>query len=242
MSCDSMSNLKILIIDSDFSIQNLINAQHDLHETMIVKQSTEIARGWDEYLDFKPHLLIINPHLEGGKGKNLLKTIRSSDPLCRIAAVCDETMKCEIEALSEEELSGLRMKPLSSDEICDLIERALKSWDAFLGAYDRYSEEKKRLHLVNLGEGFEFDYEKCELYLKGEFVKLTQFESRVLCKLIEETGKTVHYNQFKNSIWYDKHLSLTSLRTLIKKIRQKTHPDLIECISGVGYRIELPKN
>nr|WP_251256168.1 helix-turn-helix domain-containing protein [Campylobacter fetus] len=68
-------------------------------------------------------------------------------------------------------------------------------------------------------------------------ISFTKIESKLLYLLVSNIDKIVSYEMIENFVWGDKAMSSEALRMVIKKIRLKTTNDIIENISGVGYRV-----
>lgn len=68
-------------------------------------------------------------------------------------------------------------------------------------------------------------------------ISFTKIESKLLYLLVSNIDKIVSYEMIENFVWGDKAMSSEALRMVIKKIRLKTKNDIIENISGVGYRV-----
>jgi len=70
---------------------------------------------------------------------------------------------------------------------------------------------------------------------KGE--KLTKMEKLFLLLLLKEKNRVVKYSTIENVVYLGKSMSISSLRTMVKRLRKKLHVELIENVIGEGYRV-----
>ncbi|EOE7366806.1 winged helix-turn-helix domain-containing protein [Campylobacter fetus] len=90
---------------------------------------------------------------------------------------------------------------------------------------------------ISLKDDYEYDLASKTLYKDGDMISFTKIESKLLYLLVSNIDKIVSYEMIENFVWGDKAMSSEALRMVIKKIRLKTTNDIIENISGVGYRV-----
>ncbi|WP_249934678.1 winged helix-turn-helix domain-containing protein [Campylobacter sp. RM15925] len=90
---------------------------------------------------------------------------------------------------------------------------------------------------IRFKDGYEYDFLQKRLFKNSEEVALTKIESKLFFLLVSNINKIVSYEVIENFVWNEKSMSNEALRMAIKKIRLKTDNDLIENISGTGYRI-----
>ncbi len=95
----------------------------------------------------------------------------------------------------------------------------------------------------DLGEGFSYDLESNRLFnKKDEVVQLSKLENNILKYLIlvqdEDENKKVSAEELYDKCWdRRKEFSIFTVRNFIKRIRDKTHYDIIYNTSNIGYSI-----
>lgn len=95
----------------------------------------------------------------------------------------------------------------------------------------------------NLGKGFYYDLESNRLFnKKDEVVLLSKLENSILKYLIlvqdEDKNKKVSAEELYDKCWdRRKEFSIFTVRNFIKRIRDKTHYDIINNTSNIGYSI-----
>jgi len=75
---------------------------------------------------------------------------------------------------------------------------------------------------------------------EGNIIKLCNKESRLIELLLQNCHHITTYEMIENIVWEDSFMSIESLRTLIRGIREKTYKDIIVNINRIGYKINLP--
>ncbi|RXK03349.1 winged helix-turn-helix domain-containing protein [Halarcobacter bivalviorum] len=95
----------------------------------------------------------------------------------------------------------------------------------------------------DLGKGFYYDLESNRLFnKKDEVVLLSKLENNILKYLIlvqnEDQSRKVSAEELYDKCWdRRKEFSIFTVRNFIKRIRDKTHYDIIYNTSNVGYSI-----
>ena len=70
-------------------------------------------------------------------------------------------------------------------------------------------------------------------------ISLTKHELALLDLFIEEEGDIMTYEFIEYKVWDKKPMTPEGLRSLIKILRRKAYPELIENIHGIGYRLKI---
>lgn len=103
---------------------------------------------------------------------------------------------------------------------------------------------KERLLILDsntlIGSDYEFNHSQQTLTKKGQAVLLTKKELKLLEILIINIDRPTQYLVIEKHIWENVLVGESSLRSLLRRLRQKL-PDLaIKTISGVGYMLINP--
>ena len=96
----------------------------------------------------------------------------------------------------------------------------------------------KNTNKIDISDNYSFDVKKLKLYYKDEEVELTPNEKHILEILVKNINSVVDSETIKDYVWEEKLISENTLRTQIKKLRQKLEDDCIKNIRGCGYKIE----
>ncbi len=178
----------------------------------------------------KPDIILMDINLKNSKdGIETVKKIHLTNniPVIYITAFSDEyTIKRAIETKPVSYL----IKPFKREE--------LKS-NILLGLYKQKEAGNSYLSTNNLNLGLDYYYneEKNRLYYKDVLIKLSAKESCLLKVLIDAKGKTVSFEELESFIWVNNHVSKSTLRTLIYRLRSKLEYKLIETMPMGACRI-----
>lgn len=91
--------------------------------------------------------------------------------------------------------------------------------------------------IISLGKGFYFHFKTEQLFCDNVEIDFTKTELRLFKLLVINLNNITKIDEIANLIWRNKFFSRTSLRAYIKKIRDKTHPNLIVTKSNIGYKL-----
>ncbi len=92
-------------------------------------------------------------------------------------------------------------------------------------------------YILDLGEGFIFNYQKKYLMKNDEEIKLAKKELLLLELLAKDIHRTFSFEEIEEYVWEGDPSSLTNIRALIKRVRSKIPEKSIKIIKGVGYSI-----
>jgi two-component system KDP operon response regulator KdpE len=187
------------------------------------------------FYDDRPDLVILDVALPGLDGWQLIERIRefSRVPILMVTARGSEA----------DRIRGLKLgaddyitKPLSLPELTARVEAALRR--AGTSAPERSRRLQHRDLVVDLDDQ--------RARIRGEEVRLTPTEFRLLVYLVEHAGQLVTHRQILGAVWgagYDRDVHL--LRMTIRNLRMKLDAaapgeSYIATEYGLGYRLTGP--
>lgn len=91
---------------------------------------------------------------------------------------------------------------------------------------------------ITLKYGFSFCVKNSMLKKEGQIIELSSRERALVALLVKNLDRFLSINEIKDNIWSDKSVLDSDVRMIIKKIRDKTHKNLIISIRNLGYKIE----
>jgi len=97
----------------------------------------------------------------------------------------------------------------------------------------------KTLTHIFLDNEFSYDEKNSILYCCTELIHLTKRETELLDILIQNRNNVVDLYTIENQIWPDKTANTNTIRTLVKRLREKLKHKFIETIPSYGYRFTL---
>ncbi len=90
---------------------------------------------------------------------------------------------------------------------------------------------------IYLEQGYVYDLDKKVLMYENNLIYLNNLEEQLFEYLIKNIDRYVSSNEIIENVVKSKPMSIFAMRNQIKKIRDKTHKDLIIVKSNVGYMI-----
>ncbi|PHO13579.1 transcriptional regulator [Malaciobacter marinus] len=101
------------------------------------------------------------------------------------------------------------------------------------------SKNKNLSEIINLNKTYSFNTKTNLLYKKDELIHLSKKETLLLKALITNIKQIKTKEFLKKSIWNDTNTSDATMRTVIKRVKDKvSDDDFISSIKGIGYIIE----
>jgi DNA-binding response OmpR family regulator len=97
----------------------------------------------------------------------------------------------------------------------------------------KWNDEVERLVL---DEEFSYDQRGAQLYYCDERLHLTKKENDLLSLMIQSKNSIVDLYMIENHIWPEKNANTNTIRTLMKRVREKLKYRFIETIPSLGYR------
>ena len=229
-----MNKPVILVIEDDVSVRNLISITLKTHDYKYLTAPT----GQEAImlaLSHNPDVVFLDLGLPDMDGVEVIKQIRSwsNMPIIVISARSeDEDKITALDAGADDYLT----KPFSVEELLARLRVTIR-----------------RLSIMNAGNStdssvytngdLKIDFPAGCAFLKGEELKLTPIEFKLLCLLAKNTGKVLTHTYITQNIWgrsWDNDIA--SLRVFMVTLRKKLEPypdspEFIQTHVGIGYRM-----
>ena len=221
----------ILVVDDEPRMIRFIrlNLEHDGYDVHAANDGEEAL---EKLRDLMPDLILLDVMMPGLDGFEVLEMIReiSNVPVIMLTAKGDV----------EDRVKGLELgadvyisKPFSPAELSSRVR-------AVIGRTEMPSEY---VHVpIEIDERLKIDFDRREVWVDDEQVKLRPTEYRLLYHLVKNAGWVVPHEQLLAKVWgYEYRDETHYLRLYINYLRQKleeepSNPKYILTERGVGYR------
>lgn len=228
------SRQRILVVEDDPAVRNLVTTALDLHGYDVEKAETgELAVM--EAASRNPDLIMLDLGLPDIDGVEVISKVRgwSAVPIIVISARTEDSDKIgALDAGADDYLT----KPFSVEELLARVRASLRrSGMAGAGAAESSTFDNGPLHI---------DFAAGCATLAGEELQLTPTEYKLLALLAKNVGKVLTHTFITHEIWGTSWDSdIASLRVFMRTLRKKVeadpaHPQLIQTHVGVGYRMQ----
>ncbi len=224
-----MTNTKILVIDDEQSIIDLVTAYlrqegYDVYTAMDGPSGLKAARA------FKPDLIVLDIMLPGMDGIELLTQLRRESDVYVIMLTAKSEETDKIVGLSVGADDYLT-KPFSPRELVARIKAALRRLRIGGGAVEVAILTFRHVRI---------DIGRRQVWVDDESLELTAIEFDLLKTLAEHHGLVLSREQLLEKVWgYDFYGEERVVDVHIGHIRQKLGNErFIATVRGVGYRFE----
>ncbi|MFT5661002.1 MAG: DNA-binding response OmpR family regulator [Sulfurimonas sp.] len=201
----------------------------------------------------RPDLVLMDIYLKGTvTGIELAKELKTIIPDTPIIFLTANSELSTIKKAASAYAYGYLIKPVKERELHANIELALQksSLDAKtkeqLNSVENIAKtlehtlqesKEEKLTFITLKYGYVFYIEKKALHLKGKLVSLTVKERDLMALLCQQKGNFVSREQIEHSIWANEPAGEAAFRSLMFRVRNKLHKDLIINSNNIGYKI-----
>jgi DNA-binding response OmpR family regulator len=222
---------RILVVDDEERMVRFIrlNLEHDGFKVTEAYTGTEAI---DKLRSSLPDLILLDVMMPDLDGFEVLRMIReiSSVPVIMLTAKGEE----------DDRVRGLELgaddyvtKPFSPRELVSRVRAVLRRTETAAGSTHGLIEVDDRLKL---------DFDRREVWVDGELVKLRPTEYRLLYHLVQNAGWVIPHDQLLAKVWgYEYRDEPHYVRLYINYLRKKlekdpSNPEYILTERGVGYR------
>ncbi len=230
----------ILIVDDEARMRRFMQMNLDLEGYRVVEADNGLE-AIERVRDDLPDLVLLDvmmPELDGFEALRIIRET-STVPVIMLTVKDDE----------EDKIKGLELgaddyvtKPFSPRELASRIKAVIRRTEM-----DASSSSASK-SLIAIDDRLEVDFNRRQVFVDGEEVKLRPTEYRLLYHLVQNAGYTLTHEMILSKVWgYEYRDESQYVRLYITYLRQKieadpSNPKYILTERGVGYRFVDFKN
>lgn len=225
---NELNYVKVLLVEDDLNLRKVIK---ELIEPY-VNEIYEASNGRDGLGLFTLNdvsLVISDINMSVMSGTTMAGQIRELDEAVPIIFITAYDTDVNLQNSIRIKNSSFLKKPFDKQQLLISMLMAIK-------------HSAKSTERLNLGLNFSYDTQNRILYDKDHPVTLTRTEQRLLHILVINKNRVVSFEMIENFTWSGKVASFETMRNYINKLRNKTYPELIKNIQGIGYKISIERD
>jgi two-component system KDP operon response regulator KdpE len=228
---DNFRNRRILVVDDEQRMARFIRLNLE-HDGFIVEEAYNGMEAINRLRDVMPDLVMLDVMMPDIDGFEVLRMIRefSQVPVIMLTAKGEEDDKVKGLELGADDYVT---KPFSPRELVVRTKAVIRRTEA---------SGQSRHDVIEVDDRLKLDFDKREVWVEGELVKLRPTEYRLLFHLVQNAGWVQTYDQLLAKVWgYEYRDETHYVRLYINYLRQKleenpSEPKYILTERGVGYR------
>ncbi len=211
--------LKILCVEDNKGVRKrLVNTLNFYFKEVIEAENGEEA--YEIYQNLKPDTIMTDIDMPNMNGITLVKKIRKKDsdiPIIILTAYSNEEYLLELINLK---INHFILKPINAHKLQTALE------DIF---------DKKR-DSIFINKNLSIDFDSMQILYKKSTIRITNREKLFLKLLHKNKNSISTYQNIQDSVWQNDIMSQSALKTFVKVLRKKFPLEVIENVSGVGYK------
>ncbi len=211
--------LKILCVEDNRGVRKrLVNTLNFYFKE--VMEASDGKEAYEIYQDLKPDAIMTDIDMPNMNGITLVKKIREKNsdiPLIILTAYSNEEYLLELINLK---INHFILKPINAQKLQTALE------DIF----------DKKTDSIIINENLSIDFDSMQILYKKSTTRITNREKLFLKLLHKNKNSISTYQNIQDSVWQNDIMSQSALKTFIKVLRKKFPIEIIENISGVGYK------
>jgi two-component system KDP operon response regulator KdpE len=228
---ENFRNRRILVVDDEQRMARFVRLNLE-HDGFIVEEAYNGLDAINRLRDVLPDLVMLDVMMPDIDGFEVLRMIRefSQVPVIMLTAKGEEN---DIVKGLELGADDYVTKPFNPRELVVRTKAVLRRTEA--------SGQSKH-DIIDVDGRLKLDFDKREVWVDGELVKLRPTEYRLLYHLVQNAGWVQTYDQLLAKVWgYEYRDETHYVRLYINYLRQKleetpSDPKYILTERGVGYR------
>lgn len=224
MAKSKLKDFKVLFVEDEDTIrQHIVNSLGYLVDE--VKEASNGIEALEVLQSFSPDIIISDLEMPQMNGVEFIQNVRQKDKDICIIVLTAHTNSEYLLELIDMHIEHFILKPMNFEKLLDVLQKCEKA----------IIEQKSVRHALPMD--YTYDDDKKILTYKNEIIKLTKKEILFLELLFKNSFRVVSYDEIEQIVWEESIMTESSIRSLIKNLRRKLPVNLIENLSGIGYKL-----
>ena len=223
-----LNHLKVLFVEDEEVIR-----EHTAISLSYLVEELQTASNGKEALEvletFSPNIIITDLKMPVMDGIEFLKAIRLLNKdviIIVLTAYANQEYLLELVAMHIEHFI---IKPINFEKLIAVLRNCSKL----------IKEQNNNPTYPELPLEYKYDWEQKVLFHNQQEIVLSRKEILFLEMLIKNSHRIITYQEIEKIVWNDNMMTTGALRSLVRNLRKKLPLNLIDNLSGVGYRLIL---
>jgi len=222
---------KILLVEDNDTI--VLGLKYSLEQQNFIVQIAKTVKEAKDIFDKKEfNLILLDISLPDGNGYELCEYMKKQKdtPVIFLTARDEET---NVVLGLDMGADDYVIKPFRNRELISRINRVIC----------RYEKSEEKMEIIKYKD-IAIDVNNSQVFKNGEEIVLTSLEYKILLLLFSNQNRLVTREQILDKIWdiAGNFVNDNTLTVYIKRIRaklndDKSNPDIIKTIRGIGYKV-----
>lgn len=213
--------LKLLIVEDEKNIAKLMSDILSPFFNEIIYASDGV-NGFNKFKKHRPDIVICDVLMPIKDGLSMAKSIKEISPSTPVIVISAHSDKEKLLKAIDININKYLIKPIIPEELI----------------------ASTKSIIANMSKEIKFGMYKIDLirsifHNDSKQVELTKKELALLKAMSEPIGKVISLDEIKEICWGTKNVKDGSVRTFIKRFRDKIEVDIIKNITSTGYKIML---
>lgn len=189
-----------------------------------VYEASNGDEAYDLYSEHKPDIILCDIQMPKINGIDFITKLRQTDRNTLVIMITAYSSEEYLMQLINLNINHYILKPLNST---NLLEGIIKAFGNRLNKHLFFSKD---MYL---------DIKTYKLFYKEEEVILRKRDIDFLLLLHENKNQIVPYSLIEDTLWRDKVMSTSALKTFVKEFRQRIPQDILINVQQIGYQLQI---
>jgi len=227
-----MKEINILIVEDESIVAMELESYITKLDYTVIDTCSNAEDAFKIVAKHPVHILMMDIRIKGElDGVETATIIKKSHPHVEIIFLTAHLDDYNVDRAIELNPAAYLSKPFNREELRVYLKIALRK------IRKETSRNLMNQHHIILDHEFSYDPDNHTLYCYNEIISLTKKESELLKLFIENKNNLLDFYSIENAIWPDKETNTNTIRTLVKRLRQKLKHKFIETVSSRGYKL-----
>ena len=189
-----------------------------------VYEASNGDEAYDLYCENKPDIILCDIQMPKINGIDFITKLRQTDRNTLVIMITAYSSEEYLMQLINLNINHYILKPLNST---NLLEGIIKAFGNRLNKHLFFSKD---MYL---------DMKTYKLFFNNAEVLLRKRDIDFLLLLHENKNQVVPYSLIEDTLWRDKVMSASALKTFIKEFRQRIPQDILINVQQIGYQLQI---